>query len=87
MAQALLKFLRPFPGGVKNCENAHLVLFYPVRDQERRARNDQLACTSHTSITSRKRVAREDVHGIPDMVCNFGSCGLIIGRNESVRGS
>lgn len=72
---------------MKNCKNANLVLFYPVRDQERRARNDQLACTSHTSITSRKRVAREDVHGIPDMVCNFGSCGLIIGRNEFVRGS
>ena len=87
MAQALLKFLRPFPGGMKNCKNAHLVLFYPVRDQERRAQNDQLACTSHTSITSRKRVVREDVHGIPDMVCNFGSCGLIIGRNEFVCGS
>jgi hypothetical protein len=37
IAQALLKFFRPLPGGVKNCEDSHLVLFYPVRDDERRA--------------------------------------------------
>lgn len=33
----LLKFLRPFPSGVKNRENPYLVLFHPVSDEERRA--------------------------------------------------
>jgi hypothetical protein len=62
---ALISFLRlrpysnssgHFPGGVKNCKNAQLVLFYPVRDQERRARNDQLACTSHPPLPARRGV-------------------------------
>src|SRR5260370_10499611 len=79
MAQALLKFLRPFAGGVKNCENAHLVLFYPLRDQERRARNDQLAGARHTSITSRTRVAREHIHRIPHVVRNLRGSGSAAG--------
>ena len=33
----LLKFFRPFASSVKNCENSYLILFYPVRNQERRA--------------------------------------------------
>ena len=31
------ELLRPFAGRVKNCEDAHLVPFYPVCNNERRA--------------------------------------------------
>ncbi len=33
---SLPKFFRPFPGGVKNRENPHFFLLYPVSDEERR---------------------------------------------------
>ena len=32
----LSKFFRPFPGGVKDRENPHFFLLYPVSDEERR---------------------------------------------------
>jgi hypothetical protein len=57
MAHGLLKFLRPFPGSVKNRENAHLILFYPVCDDEPRARNDQFSRASHAPLSAR--------HGMP----------------------
>jgi len=57
MAQVLLKFVRPFAGGMKNRENAHLILFYPVRDEERRSCDDQLPSTGHAPLPAR--------HGMP----------------------
>ena len=44
---------------MKDSENSHFVLFDPVRDHERRAYNDQLPRTRHTSFAPRTRVVRQ----------------------------
>src|SRR5258706_576354 len=42
----LLNPPRPSPGGVKNCENAHVFFFYLVRAQKRSPQNAQPAFTT-----------------------------------------